>query len=289
MVNCVIRRRLDGREVNKMSFRDSSLSLGRVLSPSVSIAWLAILIWGWFERPDLYYRMFGMSWTLHASLLLVPTPLPAILVIGLAKPRSGFWWLFALGIGVSGLGLAGILVGSVLYPGGLGLIFGPVCLLGFPFLVIVTVAWLLIRTPAWLTARGSRFPFWLAVFGISWGGLYAVTTLYPIGSGIFFGPVGAPVLRLLAMITATWLLIRITTWLDMRERRFPFGLAVWGAALGGLLLGSIYFPGRLDWMFWPVDVKAFRLFLIVAGAWLSVRAIGRLKAKRSNLSQSLPK
>lgn len=255
----------------------------------IAVAWLSVILFGWFKRPDVLYGQFGASWLLCFPLLVVAAPLPVLLAIGLERPRSVFWWLFALGITVSGLGLAGILVGRVLYRGGLGLIFGPVCLLGFPFLVVVTAAWLLIRTPTWLTARGSRFPFWLAVFGITWGGLYAVTAIYPIGSGFFFGPIGAPVLRLLAIVTATWLLIRATTWLDMRERRFPFGLAVWGAALGGLLLGSVYFPGRFYWMFWPVDVGALRLFLIVAGAWLSVRAIARNRAKRSGPHQTPPK
>ena len=66
------------------------------------------------------------------------------------KRRGVFWWLFAITIGMSGFGLAGVLVGSALFPdgnllGGLALVFGPFWILGAPMLVAVTLAWISMR------------------------------------------------------------------------------------------------------------------------------------------------
>jgi hypothetical protein len=66
------------------------------------------------------------------------------------KQRGPFWWLFAIALGLSGFGLAGLLVGIALFPksnllGGLALIFGPFWMLGAPMLFVVTMAWIGMR------------------------------------------------------------------------------------------------------------------------------------------------
>ena len=75
------------------------------------------------------------------------------------KQRSLFWWLFTLSLSVAGVGLGGLLVGMALFPesnllGGFGLIFGPLWWLGATLLVVVTLAWLGLRTVEWLKRKG---------------------------------------------------------------------------------------------------------------------------------------
>lgn len=74
------------------------------------------------------------------------------------KRRTTFWWLFTISGSIAATGLAGLLLGFLLFPhsnllGGFGLIFGPLWGLGATLLSLVTIGWLIARITSKINQR----------------------------------------------------------------------------------------------------------------------------------------
>jgi hypothetical protein len=71
--------------------------------------------------------------------------------------RSAYWWLFVVSGSMWAVGVAGLTVGSILYPdsnllGGLALIFGPISWLGSFVFTVTLFIWLIHKIICWIRA-----------------------------------------------------------------------------------------------------------------------------------------